>query len=103
MLIAEYSSGRQTKCAVCRSMTAHAEISYVTTRGQEEEEGGTGDGPTLEDIKGSHSTKVCRYFSFLLIFARTILEMVFQGVESSDPGTKKLNNMGLLALPEYKF
>ena len=53
MLIAQYSTGRLTKCAVCRSMTAHAEISYVSTRSQEEEQI-----PDMGDIKGSHSTKV---------------------------------------------
>jgi hypothetical protein len=38
-------------------MTAHAEISYVSTRREEgEEEPGAAD--QLEDIKGSHSTKV---------------------------------------------
>jgi hypothetical protein len=54
VLIAEFSTGRLTKCAVCRAMTAHAEISYVSTVSQEKE------GPDMEDIKGSHSTKVGR-------------------------------------------
>jgi hypothetical protein len=58
MLIAEYSTGRLTKCAVCRSMTAHAEISYVSTRSQEEEGGAAATSQQIEDIKGSHSTKV---------------------------------------------
>ena len=32
ILIEEYSSGRSVKCAICRNMTHHAEISYVNTR-----------------------------------------------------------------------
>lgn len=52
ILIDEYSTGKRTKCAVCRSTTSHAEISYVSTKNEHEEE------YDIEDIKGSHSTKV---------------------------------------------
>ena len=52
IIIDEYSTRRATKCAVCRSMTAHAEISYVSTQPEQ---------PELEleeEVRGSHSTKV---------------------------------------------
>jgi len=52
ILIDEYSTGKSTKCAVCRSLTSHAEISYVSTKNEHEEE------YAIEDVKGSHSTKV---------------------------------------------
>jgi len=52
ILVSEYSSGRSVRCAVCRSMTAHAEISYVSTKNEQEDEF------DMEDVKGSHSTKV---------------------------------------------
>merc|ERR1712130_688365 len=51
-MIDEYSTRTSTKCAVCRSITSHAEISYVSTKNEHEEE------YDIEDIKGSHSTKV---------------------------------------------
>ena len=50
ILIDEYSTRKATKCAVCRTVTAHAEISYVSTKVEQELE--------LEAVKGSHSTKV---------------------------------------------
>ena len=52
VLIDEYSRAKSTKCAVCRSVTAHAEISYVSTKIEEEEQF------DMEAVKGSHSTKV---------------------------------------------
>ena len=52
VLIDEYSRAKSTKCAVCRSVTAHAEISYVSTKIEEEEQF------DMETVKGSHSTKV---------------------------------------------
>jgi len=52
ILIKEYSQGKSTKCAVCRYKTSHAEISYVSTEQQEE------DDFHLEEVRGSHSTKV---------------------------------------------
>merc|ERR1712241_331655 len=52
ILIKEYSQGRGTKCAACRYKTSHAEISYVSTEQQEE------DDFHLEEVRGSHSTKV---------------------------------------------
>ena len=52
VLIDEYSRAKSTKCAVCRSVTAHAEISYVSTKVEDEEQF------DMEAVKGSHSTKV---------------------------------------------
>ena len=52
LLLDQYSVGRGTKCAVCRAYTNRAEISYVSTKVEENDE------QALEEVKGSHSTKV---------------------------------------------
>ena len=79
ILIEEYSSGgghsRSVKCAICRNLTHHAEISYVNTKVDHKTEE---DSKAYEAVKGSLSTK-------MEAVVKTLIK-----IQNDDPNAKAL-------------
>merc|ERR1719273_2223416 len=78
ILIEEYSTGgssRSVKCAICRNLTHHAEISYVNTKVDHKTEE---DSKAYEAVKGSLSTK-------MEAVVKTLIK-----IQNDDPNAKSL-------------
>ena len=55
------SHGRQqafVRCAICRNLTFHGEVSYVKTRNDNEDDDNMGDEELYKQLKGRLSTKM---------------------------------------------